>query len=154
MPLTNDDAAYLAEKLRKKVEANQALRPDAKGSDFAPAQVDPPGIDPVNWAHLERTSRKAEPLSIVWNTRTQTEHYPWFIRPFAAVVGKVFLFLGQVITKPQQAFNTAVMENIHALRESLQPLERSVASIASRFEALNAILAAHEKRQLLIARHI
>jgi O-antigen chain-terminating methyltransferase len=93
----------------------------------------------VSWDELASTIAEAESHQNVWTTKPVVGHNQGFVKNLASVVGKVFLYFAQVVTKPQQAFNTSVMRSIRRITEGLQATQENIQQVQLRSDKLQAI---------------
>lgn len=132
----NPGATTIIHRIQEKLKQQTAIE-NARGE--APSGL--PEIQKRNFRDLDTTTpAQAYPVllerAFVWNTTPFMDHYPPFIRPFAKLIGKIVLYLGQVITKQQQAFNLATTSNIHSIQENLRIVQQNFDAVAGGFEGL------------------
>ena len=99
----------------KEPSSTSRLRDDISSSGFLSIQSEQLAAQIVD----------AESRPLVWTTTPDTRHYNGFTRSVANVVGKIFLYFAQVVTKPQQAFNLSMMQTIHRINENLHILQHN-----------------------------
>jgi SAM-dependent methyltransferase len=98
----------------------------------APVTMEQIDFEKIN-ARMETTEKR----SLVWNTSPGMTHFPVLIGPFAKLLGKVILLFGQVTTKPQQGYNVAAIQAMHALKDGIRLLAERQAVLRKELSALN-----------------
>lgn len=115
----NDESAdQIMKRIRSSLGRENTIRePAPPSSRLAPipmAQIDLGAID-------ERI-KTAEGRSLIPITSPSMNRYPSVVRPFAKLAGQAFLFFGQLITKPQENYNVAVVQAMSALEDGIRVL--------------------------------
>ncbi|MFI5251116.1 MAG: methyltransferase domain-containing protein [Bacteroidota bacterium] len=145
-PAQDIDIEQIMNRLRAKLGDNGSKLP-AKSTDVKDARPPFPqasgGITPrptpeialIDWDKITSRVAEAERRKYVWSTKPEMNHYKsGIVRGMATIFGKIFLYFAQVVTKPQQAFNTSILEVMHRLNESLHPLQDNLILLRSRLD--------------------
>jgi SAM-dependent methyltransferase len=151
-PTQNIDVEEIMKRLRAKLGDNWShnkaplhyagtsplSEPKSPSGTKSPSSVN---ISTPDWNKINSTIVEAESRQYVWTTKPVVDHYHGVVKGLASIVGKVFLYFAQVVTKPQQAFNTSLMQLVNKIAESLQITHENIQRIQSRkddFEAIEA----------------
>jgi 2-polyprenyl-3-methyl-5-hydroxy-6-metoxy-1,4-benzoquinol methylase len=111
-------------------------RPSARESPCTAHTTSIP-MEKIDFGNINERTKAAENRSLVCNISPGMNRYPAVIRPFARLVGKVILFFGQLITKPQESYNVAAVQVMNALKDSIRVLAERQVVLVKELAALN-----------------
>ena len=116
----NETADEIMKRIRASLGRHSSIKEPSACEPAATAHVVPIPLELIGLGTINERIKTAENRSLVSNISPSMNRYPAVVRPFAKLVGKVFLFFGQLITKPQEKHNIAVVQVMNALKDSIR----------------------------------
>ncbi len=93
----------------------------------------------IDWGPVAHATTNSERSAKVWTTTPEMQHYHGIVKVAAKIIGRIWLYFSQVITKPQERFNVAALQTSQALRDIIQSLDGNVHRIAARVEEMSQL---------------
>ncbi len=136
---TIDDREGFIDQLAARIRADLYRRRGNSQEELSSGVQEREQSVPIDWSRLSAQLSAAEDQGHVFTTTPVMNHYRGLKKMAATLVGKAILYLAQVFTKHQEAFNLSIVHALQSSNEGLKQLERSASETRKRMSALPGI---------------
>jgi hypothetical protein len=150
----DETAEEIMQRIRASLGRNSSITQPSARESALNGHTAPISMEQIDFGKIIERIETTQNRSLVCNISPGMMRYPAIIRPLARLVGKVILFFGQLITKPQESYNVAAVQAMNALKDSIRVIAEQQAVFVKELAALNQRAAELERIEKRVAENV